>query len=105
MNNIPHMFHDYIDSIHDVNGDVNYGFRAIAVLLGVSITHTIMFLLTGSMRYTSYCSLVPLRYWLHMPLIGYLIANKFGVIVHCLSHKQCTTRFSLWRGREEFQPH
>ena len=40
-----------------------------------------------------------------MPFSGYLIANKFGVIVHCLSHEQNTTCFPLWRGPEEFQPH
>ncbi|KAL7601776.1 uncharacterized protein LOC111881990 [Lactuca sativa] len=34
MNGIPDIFHDYIDDIHDVEGDGNCGFRAVAVCLG-----------------------------------------------------------------------
>ena len=34
MNGIPDIFHDYIDDIHDVEGDGNCGFRAIALCLG-----------------------------------------------------------------------
>ncbi|KAL4576041.1 hypothetical protein LXL04_012129 [Taraxacum kok-saghyz] len=36
---------------------------------------------------------------------GYLIASKFRVIVHCLSHEQSMTCFPLWKGPEECQPH
>ena len=34
MNGIPGIFHDYIDSIHDVEADENCGFRAVTVCLG-----------------------------------------------------------------------
>nr|KAJ0197543.1 hypothetical protein LSAT_V11C700368770 [Lactuca sativa] len=95
MNGIPDIFHDYIDYIHD---------------LKVNIMHTIEFFTDGfnevykSLRWFE--SPAPFRrHWLHMPLTGYLIANKFGVIVHILSHEQSTTCFPLWRGPEEFQPH
>ncbi|KAL4585447.1 hypothetical protein LXL04_010068 [Taraxacum kok-saghyz] len=40
-----------------------------------------------------------------MPLTGYLIASKFRVIVHCLSHEQSMTCFPLSKGPEECQPH
>lgn len=34
MTRIPYIFHDYVDDIHDVIGDGNCGFRAVAVCLG-----------------------------------------------------------------------
>ena len=44
-------------------------------------------------------------HYMIMPLTGYLIASKFRVIVHCLSHEQSMTCFPLWKGPEECQPH
>ncbi|XP_071699667.1 uncharacterized protein [Rutidosis leptorrhynchoides] len=47
----------------------------------------------------------PPRYWMKMPYAGILIANKFGVIFHCLSMRESTTFFPLWNCPEEFQHH
>ncbi|KAL7611123.1 hypothetical protein Lser_V15G14084 [Lactuca serriola] len=124
---IPDIFHDYIDDIHDVEGDGNCGFRAIAVCLGYNEDQWLyiqkQLLEELESQYYAYHRVftdgfnevynslrwfetpAPSQYWLHMPLTGYLISNKFGVIVHCLSHEQSTTCFPLWRGPEEFQPH
>ncbi|KAL4574569.1 hypothetical protein LXL04_021403 [Taraxacum kok-saghyz] len=44
-------------------------------------------------------------HYMIMPLTGYLIASKFRVIVHCLSHEQSMTCFPLSKGPEECQPH
>nr|KAJ0224896.1 hypothetical protein LSAT_V11C100044820 [Lactuca sativa] len=109
MNAIPGIFHDYIDDIRDVEGDGNCGFRAIALCLGQYYAYQRVFTDGFNEVYQSlrwFQSPTPFQeHWLHMPLSGYLIANKFGVIVHCLSHEQNTTCFPLWRGPEEFQPH
>ena len=128
MNAIPGIFHDYIDDIRDVEGDGNCGFRAIALCLGYNEDQWLyirkQLLEELESQYYAYHrvftdgfnevyqslrwfqSPTPFQeHWLHMPLTGYLIANKFGVIVHCLSHEQNTTCFPLWRGPEEFQPH
>nr|KAJ0187879.1 hypothetical protein LSAT_V11C900487460 [Lactuca sativa] len=95
MKSIPDVFHDYIDNIQDVLGDENRRYRA--------------FFTNGFNEvYESLCwfeSPTYLQHWMIMPLTGYLIANKFGVIVHCQSHEQSTTCFPLWRGPEEFQSH
>ncbi|KAL7617075.1 hypothetical protein Lser_V15G01984 [Lactuca serriola] len=127
MKSIPDVFHDYIDKMQDVLGDGNSGFRAVAVSLGHSedqwlyIRQQLLEELQSQFYayqqvftdgfnevYESLCwfeSLAYLRHWMIMSLTGYLIANKFGVIVHCLSHEQSTTCFPLWRGPEEFQSH
>ncbi|KAL4582187.1 hypothetical protein LXL04_006729 [Taraxacum kok-saghyz] len=44
-------------------------------------------------------------HYMIMPLTGYLIASKFRVIVHCLSHEQSMTCFPLWKCPEECQPY
>nr|KAJ0213308.1 hypothetical protein LSAT_V11C400163230 [Lactuca sativa] len=127
MKSIPDVFHDYIDKIQDVLGDGNCGFRAVAVNPGhnedqwLYIRQQLLEELQSQFYayqqaftdgfnevYKSLCwfeSPTYLRHWIFMPLTGYLIANEFGVIVHCLSHEQSTTCFPLWRGLEEFQSH
>ena len=40
-----------------------------------------------------------------MPLTGFLIANRFGVIVIFLTKRGSITIFPLWKGPEEFSYH
>ncbi|KAL4582939.1 hypothetical protein LXL04_007501 [Taraxacum kok-saghyz] len=75
----------------------------------VIILYTMVLLLADSMRlHESLCWNMSPAYEPHymiMPLTGYLIASKFRVIVHCLSHEQSMTCFPLWKDPEECQPH
>ncbi|XP_022004445.1 uncharacterized protein LOC110902009 [Helianthus annuus] len=47
----------------------------------------------------------PRKHWMVMPETCVLIANKFGVILHCLSIEGCVTCFPLWKGPEHFEQH
>ena len=127
MRGIPYIFRDYIDGIQNVIGDGNCGFRAVAVCLGLnedkwlSIRHDLLeelhndyslyhgaFTSGFNELHESLCWNTSPAYEPHymiMPLTGYLIASKFRVIVHCLSHEQSMTCFPLRKGPEECQPH
>ncbi|KAH1129710.1 hypothetical protein J1N35_001088 [Gossypium stocksii] len=48
---------------------------------------------------------VPAKHWMVMPMIGALIANKFGVIFNYLTKRGDLTFFPLWRGPKHFQYH
>nr|KAJ0202577.1 hypothetical protein LSAT_V11C500243660 [Lactuca sativa] len=102
LRSIPDIFHDYIDDIHDVKGDGYCGFQAVTVCLGYNEDHWLyirkQLLEELESHYYAYHRVLidrfnevynslrwfeipaPFRYWLHMPLTGYLISNKFGVI-------------------------
>ncbi|KAH1030510.1 hypothetical protein J1N35_042684 [Gossypium stocksii] len=45
----------------------------------------------------------PAEHWMVMPMIGVLIANRFGVILNYLTKRGDITFFPLWRGSEHFQ--
>ncbi|KAK9070268.1 hypothetical protein SSX86_010668 [Deinandra increscens subsp. villosa] len=128
MGDIPKVFHPYIANIQNVKGDGNCGFRALVVCLGLDeetsyeyirqqmreqlqnryhIYSTIFVGDVGSL-YQSLCffgSPCPVQHWMKMPEAGVLIANKFGVIVHCLSMSGSTTIFPFWSGPEEVPHH
>ena len=127
MESIPNIFHDYINDVQDINDDENCRFQDIVVCLWFNEDQWLYIWLKLleelESRYNGYHNVfiagfneiyeslywfespAPLRYWLHMPFSGYLIANRLGVIVYCLSHEQSTTCFPLWRGPEEFPSH
>ena len=108
-------------------GDGNCGFRATASALGYGedewlfIRRSLMEeLLEFRNKYTkaflgsfkdvftslawSGSGFAPEKHWMIMPEAGFLIANKFNVIVHFLSQEKRnnSTCFSLWRGPHEF---
>ncbi|KAJ0754862.1 putative OTU domain-containing protein [Helianthus annuus] len=124
---IPKIFHAYVTRIHNVLGDGNCGFRATASALGYGedewlfIRRSLMEeLLEFRNKYTkaflgsfkdvftslawSGLGFAPEKHWMIMPEAGFLIANKFNVIVHFLSQEKrnSSTCFSLWRGPHEF---
>ncbi|KAJ0744143.1 putative OTU domain, FHY3/FAR1 family protein [Helianthus annuus] len=124
---IPKIFHAYVTRIHNVLGDGNCGFRATASALGYGedewlfIRRSLMEeLLEFRNKYTkaflgsfkdvftslawSGSGFAPEKHWMIMPEAGFLIANKFNVIVHFLSQEKrnSSTCFSLWRGPHEF---
>nr|KAJ0188968.1 hypothetical protein LSAT_V11C800399660 [Lactuca sativa] len=83
MSEIPNEFHPYITNIEEVEGDGNCGFRAIAVSLGFAQS----------------------EYWLIMSDIGFLIANKYGVVVYFFDKQGSSTCFPLWHGRQDISHH
>ncbi|KAL4569437.1 hypothetical protein LXL04_025075 [Taraxacum kok-saghyz] len=92
MNEIPDMFHPYISHIQNV-----------AVMEIVDFEHY------GIKKLETYLSFfqtnAPREHWMIMPLTGFLIANRFGVIVIFLTKRGSITIFPLWKGPEEFQYH
>ncbi|XP_073223515.1 uncharacterized protein [Cicer arietinum] len=66
--------HKFIDDIIDVGEDGNFGYRAVAALLGMVAT---------------------LDNWMTLPKMGYVIASKFNLIFVALSLKQSQTFFPL----------
>lgn len=128
LDDIPNIFHPYITNIHNVEGDGNCGYRALAVCLGLD-EHDYFEYIRQQMgeelrnRYDLYEEMFrndihsltrtlcfvgrpcPPEYWMKMPAAGVLIANKFGVIVHYLNMLGSSTIFPFWRGPEEIQPH
>nr|KJB24588.1 hypothetical protein B456_004G152900 [Gossypium raimondii] len=127
MKEIPNMFHPYITHIQDVKGDRNCRFRAISVCLGYGedqwlyVRHQLLDELLSSYDVyarvftdgidelrNSLCfsqSPAPAEHWMVMPMIGVLIANRFGVILNYLPKRGDITFFPLWRGPEHFQYH
>ncbi|TYH58578.1 hypothetical protein ES332_D08G164700v1 [Gossypium tomentosum] len=98
MKEIPDMFHPYITHIQDVKGDRNYGFRAISVCLGYGEDQWLY------VRHQVLDELLT-EHWMVMPMIGVLIANRFGVILNYLTKRGDITFFPFWRGPEHFQYH
>ncbi|KAL4566283.1 hypothetical protein LXL04_030397 [Taraxacum kok-saghyz] len=127
MNEIPDMFHPYISHIQNVAGDGNCGFRAVAVSLRYDEDQWLyirkQLLDELHNKYEVYanafsCGIeeletslsffqtnAPREHWMTMPLTGFLIANKFGVIVIFLTKRGSITIFPLWKGPEEFSYH
>ncbi|XP_022027111.1 uncharacterized protein LOC110928405 [Helianthus annuus] len=127
MEEIPKIFHPYVIHIEDVVGDGNCGFRAIAACLGYGedqwlyvkeqLLHELLdayigneTVLTSGINEVNLSLLfsqspAPRQHWMVMPETGILIANKFGVVLNCLSNEGCITCFSIWKGPEHFQHH
>ncbi|PPE02210.1 hypothetical protein GOBAR_DD00737 [Gossypium barbadense] len=113
MKEIPDMFHPYITHVQDVRGDGNYGFRAIFFCLGYGedqwlyVRHQLLDKLLSSydvharvftdgideVRNSLCFSQSPAP--MVMPMIGVMIANRFGVILNYLTK----------RGPKHFQYH
>ncbi|KAL4560522.1 hypothetical protein LXL04_032674 [Taraxacum kok-saghyz] len=121
------MFHPYISHIQNVAGDGNCGFRAVAVSLGfdedqwlyirkqlLDELHNKYEVYANAFSYgieeletslSFFQTNAPRKHWMTMPLTGFLIANKFGVIVIFLTKRGSITIFPLWKGPEEFSYH
>ncbi|KAM0017110.1 putative Zinc finger, SWIM-type, MULE transposase domain, FHY3/FAR1 family [Helianthus debilis subsp. tardiflorus] len=113
MEEIPKIFHPYVTHIEDVVGDGNCGFRAIAACLRYGedqwlyvkgqLLHELLDAYIGyetvltsgisevhlSLLFSQ--SPAPRQHWMVMPETGILIANKFGVVLNCLSNQGCIT--------------
>ncbi|KAL4568445.1 hypothetical protein LXL04_024058 [Taraxacum kok-saghyz] len=124
---IPDMFHPYISHIQNVAGDGNCGFRAVAVSLGYDEDQWLyirkQLLDELHNKYEVYANVfsygieeletslsffqtnAPREHLMTMPLTGFQIANRFGVIVIFLTKRGSITIFPLWKGPEEFPYH
>ncbi|XP_023739282.1 uncharacterized protein LOC111887345 [Lactuca sativa] len=92
MSEIPNEFHPYVTNIEDVEGDGNCGFRDDIN----NVQHSLSFTGFGSAQS---------EYWLIMPDTGFLIANKYGVIVYFLDKQGSLTCFPLWHGPQDISHH
>ena len=124
------MLHTYITQVQDVRPDGNCGFRAIAACLGLHqddwsrIQSDLLYELYARIFDTEYTRIfdteinelqkslnffglgfAPPQHWMIMPNTGLLIANRYGVIVHCLSIQGSVTCFPLWFNPLESQQH
>ena len=128
MNEISIEFQPYVSNIVNVKGDGNCGFRAIAVALGYNenywrqirndlsdelLEHPIEYAmlyeedlnnLRDSLNFYG-SSGAPRQHWLIMPPTGFLIANKYGRIVHLISKHGSSTIFPLWHGPQDIPHH
>ena len=120
VNQFPEMFHRYITHVHDVIGDGNCGFRAIAVWLGLheDAWPTIRWQLLEELEaykteylemfgsedwITTYNTLnffrtdqgAPYDHWMSMPEIPVLIACKYNVILHVIAMTGSATYLPL----------
>jgi histone-lysine N-methyltransferase SETD2 len=120
VNQFPEMFHRYITHVHDVIGDGNCGFRAIAVWLGLheDAWPTIRWQLLEELEaykteylemfgsedwITTYNTLnffrtdqgAPYDHWMSMPEIHVLIACKYNVILHVIAMTGSATYLPL----------
>ncbi|XP_038683661.1 protein FAR1-RELATED SEQUENCE 5-like [Tripterygium wilfordii] len=121
LSQFPPILHPYIMFVKDVRADGNYGFRAIAGLLGfgedawVNVRHNLIDELRTFWAeyvdlfggYERTCSIynsldfwepdrpAPLQNWMTMPDMGHLIASRYNVILHLLSSEQCLTFLPL----------
>nr|KAJ0190452.1 hypothetical protein LSAT_V11C800433090 [Lactuca sativa] len=128
MSEFPNEFHPYVTNIEDVEGDGNCGLQAIAVSLGYTQNYwrqirsdlynelleiwgrySMIFQddinnVQHSLSFTGFGS-AQSEYWLIMPDTGFLIANKYGVIVYFLDKQGSSTCFPLWHGPQDISHH
>ncbi|KAJ9552999.1 hypothetical protein OSB04_017044 [Centaurea solstitialis] len=120
INQFPSILHPYIMQIHDVKGDGNCGFRAIAVCLGrhedewPSIRYDLMeelnmykteylevygievwHQLYNSLNFFELDIFAPNEHWMDVFETGLLIASRYNVILHSLTTVGSMTFFPL----------
>ncbi|KAJ9543670.1 hypothetical protein OSB04_023377 [Centaurea solstitialis] len=120
INQFPSLFHPYIMQVHDVKGDGNCGFRAIAVCLGrhenewPSIRYDLMEELNmykteylevygvetwhqvyNSLNFFELDTFAPNEHWMDVFETGLLIASRYNVILHSLTTVGSMTFFPL----------
>ncbi|XP_023731024.1 uncharacterized protein LOC111878748 [Lactuca sativa] len=129
LNEFPNEFHQYVINIDDALGDGNCGYRAIALSLGYNqdnwrqirtdlynrlLAHSEMYKMINENDFNSLSrslnffrsGFASTPYWLIMSDVNFLIANKYGVIVHFLDKKYGSSIcFPLWQGPQDIPHH
>ncbi|XP_071695780.1 uncharacterized protein [Rutidosis leptorrhynchoides] len=129
LNEIPVMFRPYVTNIHNVRGDGNCGFRSVASSLGrhencwsqirselleeIRMHHATYVNIFGEVELKQIYNIIDLplntpatsHYWMILPLMGFLIASRYNVVLLFLSNEQDTTCLPLWSSPPVVQPH